>query len=183
MAASAEGPDRQHGLQFSMFAAPSTGAVRWRLLGGNNRDLGRGCLDYPDAATCLAGLRATLTDLALLEPAMLRAEHGRWVWRLRKAGEDVVVSGHPFDRKLRCVEACDRFLRLSPSAEIHDDAVVMSRGGHAFRPRSYVAVDLTVGPRSPRVNADSALGPPRWAGLPTGRSSQGSAAALEEEVR
>ena len=96
MAASADLPDRHHGLYFHLYSSPSSGGVRWRLLGANNRELGRSCLAYPDVDLCRAGLATTLLELPSLVPAVMRVDHSHWGWRLRSDSRDVVGSGHAF---------------------------------------------------------------------------------------
>src|SRR5215475_13074445 len=105
--------DRYHGLHFHLYSSPTSGGVRWRLLGGNNRELGRGLLAYENAEACRAGLAQTITDLPTLVPAVMRVDHSHWGWRLRAGTLDVVGSGHPFDRRPRCEEACARFVELA----------------------------------------------------------------------
>ena len=50
-----------------------------------------------------------------LVPAVMRVDHSHWGWRLRADSRDVVGSGHAFDRRPRCEEACVRF--VEPGAE------------------------------------------------------------------
>jgi hypothetical protein len=127
-------PDRHHGLHFHLYSSPTSGGVRWRLLGGNNRELGRGMLAYEDAESCRAGLVQTLVQLSSLVPAVTRVDHSHWGWRLRAGTLDVVGSGHPFDRRPRCEEACARFVELAPRASVRDALTVMRYGSRSMRP-------------------------------------------------
>jgi hypothetical protein len=127
-------PDRHHGLHFHLYSSPTSGGVRWRLLGGNNRELGRGMLAYPDVDACRAGLARTVAELASLVPAVMRVDHSHWGWRLRADAVDVVGSGHPFDRRPRCEEACARFVELAPHASVRDALTVMPYGSRSMRP-------------------------------------------------
>jgi hypothetical protein len=127
-------PDRHHGLHFHLYSSPTSGGVRWRLLGGNNRELGRGMLAYPDAEACRAGLAKTIAELDKLVAAVMRVDHSHWGWRLRAGTLDVVGSGHPFDRRPRCEEACARFVELAPRASVRDALTVMPYGSRNMRP-------------------------------------------------
>ncbi len=171
MAASADLPDRYHGLHFHLYSSPSSGGVRWRLLGGNNRELGRSCLAYPDVELCRAGLARTLLELPTLVPAVMRVDHSHWGWRLRADTLDVVGSGHAFDRRPRCEEACARFVELAPHASVRDALTVMPWGSRSMRPSVLRSSPLEpVGgvddQRWPDVHPDSAVPQPRFDVLP-----------------
>ena len=120
--------DRHHGLQFHLYSSPTSGGVRWRLLAGNNRELGRGLTAYPDVEACRAGLERTLLELPSLVPAVMRVDHCHWGWLLRAGVLDVVGSGHPYDRRPRCEEACARFASLASEASVRDAVTVMPYG-------------------------------------------------------
>ena len=185
MAASAEAPDRYHGLHFHLYSSPSSGGVRWRLLGGNNRELGRGSLAYPDADLCREGLAKTLLDLPTLVPAVMRVDHSHWGWRLRADAVDIVGSGHAFDRRPRCEEACARFVELAPHASVRDALTVMPWGGRSMRPSVLRASPLgsVGGPddhRWPDVHPDSAVAPSGFDVLPAPRRSGVSLQGLQD---
>jgi hypothetical protein len=50
-------------IRFQLYALGRDGSVNWRLLGGNNRDLGRGVDPYPDAESCRLGIKNLLARL------------------------------------------------------------------------------------------------------------------------
>ena len=126
--------DRYQGLRFHLYWTPTSGGVRWRLLSGNNRELGRGLLAYPTAEACRAGLARTLLELPSLVPAVMRVDHCHWGWWLRAGILDVVGSGHPYDRRPRCEEACARFATLAPDASVRDAVTVMPYRRRSMRP-------------------------------------------------
>jgi len=119
---------------FHMYSSATAGWVRWRLLGGNNRELGRGLLEYQDTDQCRTGLAQVLVELLYMVPAVVRVERRLWEWRLRVAGIDVVGSGHPFDRRPRCEEACARFVALATGAAICDVLTVIRFDSRTRRP-------------------------------------------------
>jgi hypothetical protein len=182
---------RYHGLHFHLYSSPTSGGVRWRLLGGNNRELGRGMLAYEDAEACRVGLARTLTELPTLVPAVMRVDHSHWGWRLRAGSLDVVGSGHPFDRRPRCEEACARFVELAPHASVRDVLTVMPYGSRSMRPSVLrpSVLDPVGGVddhRWPGVHADAPVPPPVSVVLPvTGRPAlveSRSGLAGDEEV-
>jgi uncharacterized protein YegP (UPF0339 family) len=112
---------------FQLFSGEGAAAVRWRLLSGNNRDMGRGVLVYRDPESCRSGIREVLDRLDELEPVLVpEPNNNTWRWFLRYKGEPVVASGHPYDRKVRCKEGHSQFMRHAPSAQIRDGVVASS---------------------------------------------------------
>jgi hypothetical protein len=101
-------------------AAPATrrvGQVTWRLLGANNRELGRSARSFADQADCWAAierLKAQLTNaeprLAILDP------RGSWGWQLLLDGEEQAVSARLFSRLRECRYSLDQFLDKVPAA-------------------------------------------------------------------
>lgn len=75
----------------------------WRLLGGNNRELGRAPAVHAGEAECLAGveaLRERLADAAL--GMVADADHLSWRWRLTHDGQVLAVSGRSYQRHREC---------------------------------------------------------------------------------
>jgi len=175
--------DRLAGLHFHLYSGPPSGGVRWRLLGGNNRELGRGALVYADAHTCRAGLERTIAELAAYDAAVVRIDRSRWGWRLRQDGLDVVGSGHAFDRRPRCEEACLRFLRLAPIAPVRDSLTVMPWTGRSMRPSVLHHVGGPDDHRWPDVHPDSPGRPSGFDVLPPPRRGGVSLQGLPEGWR
>jgi hypothetical protein len=120
-----------HGLHVQIYARGSLAPLRWRLVGGNNRDLGRGTTDFPDEESCLVGIKEVVKNLEHLVPGLVRATGNRWSWRLSLAAEVVVVSGHSFDRRRRCEDGWVRFVELMPTAEVREGVSYLFAGGAA----------------------------------------------------
>jgi hypothetical protein len=177
MDTAADLPHSYQGLHFHLYSSPTSGGVRWRLLGGNNRELGRGLLAYPDAEQCRAGLARTILELPSLVPAVMRVDHSHWGWRLRSGSLEIVGSGHPFDRRPRCEEACTRFVEMAPHASVRDVLTVMPYGSRSMRPSVLRSLPATVvgGPddqRWPDVHADSVAALPDSGVLPSQRREE-----------
>ena len=126
-------PQRYQGPHVHLYSSQTSGEVRWRLLGGDNRELGRGLLAYRDVEECRTGLARTILELPSLVPAVMRVDHRHWGWRLRSGSLDVVGSGHPFDRRPRCEEACARFVQMAPHAVVRDGLTVMPYGSRSTK--------------------------------------------------
>ena len=136
MAASGDGDlvalSRVGELHFQVYAGLRGQSVRWRLLSGNNRDAGRGVESFPDVESCIVSIQEMLEHVDVLEPAIVPAADGRgWRWRLSLLGVPVVAAPHAFDRRVRCTEACARFVQLAPQAHIRAELVRLVSDGSA----------------------------------------------------
>jgi hypothetical protein len=125
MVASAERQPGTAGLQVRMYSVSAIGGVRWRLLGGNNRELGRGALEYPDGETCRVDVVRILHEAKALDAVVLRADPSRWTWRLRRDGVDVVMAAHAFHRRSQCGDAMARFVELAHTATVTATVTVL----------------------------------------------------------
>jgi hypothetical protein len=94
--------------------------VTWRLLSGNNRDLGRATSGFPDVMSCLATVRRLqlLIDRAVATP--VRAGRVAWTWRARLDGVEVAVSSRTYQRRVQAESACAVFLALAHTATVTD---------------------------------------------------------------
>lgn len=118
-----------------LYASRPAGPVRWRLLGANHRDLGRGAHDFMNGAQCLEAVQMLARRLDQAAPSLSRAADGRWTWRLVLDGGVVARSSHGFDRRLRCSDAVRRFIRLTAVAQLRPEVVVLEHGGPVALPR------------------------------------------------
>ena len=123
------GVARRPGLYFQLYVQGSKGPVRWRLLSGNRRDMGRGAVGFADEESCRAAIKDMLAHLEQLQPSLLPSDGHRWDFRLSYQGQLVVVSGHGFDRRNRCEQAARRFIELASDAEIRRGVTVLSTPG------------------------------------------------------
>jgi uncharacterized protein YegP (UPF0339 family) len=105
---------------------PAAGGVGWRLLGTNNRELGRSSRSYTDAEAALAAV-AELRDLVQEAEAHIvhDASTGSWLWQLvDAAGAVVATSGRGFRHARECRYNLDQFREAAPSAPAQDAGVV-----------------------------------------------------------
>jgi hypothetical protein len=113
-----------------LFARSASSPVRWRLLGGNNRDIGRGALEYIDTEACLLGIKEVIYRLPELDAVVKRAPRNLWTWQLELRGVAVVLSAHTYDRRIRTHHAQLQFLESAPDAAI--SPVVMISGSRRW---------------------------------------------------
>jgi hypothetical protein len=97
------------------------GGVGWRLLGSNNRELGRSSLAYPDAEAALEAV-SVVRRLAASGEAHIVHDRvtGLWIWQLKDAGELVANSGRGFRHERECRYNLEQFRSSAPSAPASD---------------------------------------------------------------
>ena len=94
-----------------------SGGVGWRLLGANNRELGRSAAVYVDAEAALESL-SRLRNLTGVAHIVQQPQTGLWAWRLQD--EDVLVahSGRGFRRERECRYNLEQFRDAVASAPV-----------------------------------------------------------------
>jgi hypothetical protein len=93
--------------------------ITWRLLSGNNRDLGRAAAPYPDAASCLAAVRDLQHSLAASVASVASPDgRARWTWRISVDARDVAVSSRQYQRRVQAEAACASFVALAAEASV-----------------------------------------------------------------
>jgi hypothetical protein len=87
----------------------------WRLLGGNNRDLGRSARLFPDVPECLASVGVVRQRAGELAPVMSAdPDTGMWLWRLELDGVAVAVAARPYFRQREGQYSLGQFLAALP---------------------------------------------------------------------
>jgi uncharacterized protein YegP (UPF0339 family) len=99
--------------------APESRSAAWRLLGGNNRELGRSQAVHTDEAACRAAIQLFRADLDQASPLLSRdAQEGTWTWRLSATrGRTLACSGRAYARERECRYALGAFLASAPTAD------------------------------------------------------------------
>lgn len=92
--------------------------IRWRMLSGNNREIGRGVDSYPDVESARIGVKELQTLLDALEAGVRRNTSNEWMWHLSLDGRLVAVSGHGFNRLIRCEQGLTQFQATIRVAEV-----------------------------------------------------------------
>ena len=96
---------------------PVAGGVGWRLLGSNNRELGRSSVAFNDAETALAAIQR-LRALAASGDAHIVHDpaSGHWAWHLDDEGSWIANSGRGFRHERECRYNLEQFRAAAPSA-------------------------------------------------------------------
>jgi hypothetical protein len=108
--------------------------VTWRLLSGNNRDLGRAAAPAADAEACLAALDRLRAALA--SPAVVVSSpdgRSRWTWRISVDEVDAAVSSRVYQRRVQAEAACAVFLSLAAGAPVAVGVIRLVGSGRAAR--------------------------------------------------
>src|SRR5215467_5183199 len=98
----------------------------WRLMGANNRELGRSALSYPSYPGARRAVRYLqqhanrLVRTTVIDPAT-----GRWGWRLDLDDKAVAVSGRWYERDHDSRLGMDKFVDLIPDAELAEGVVTL----------------------------------------------------------
>ncbi|MFI1394974.1 hypothetical protein [Streptomyces sp. NPDC020681] len=116
-------------------------SVGWRLVGPNNRELGRSAEAFGSLAECqaaVARLREQVADARVL--LSMPEAAASWTWRVELEGQVVAVAGRPYLRQRECQYNLGQFLAAVPVAQLAE--------GVPHRPRMRGA--LLRGPAQPR---------------------------------
>jgi hypothetical protein len=101
----------------------------WRMLGGNNRELGRGATVHSTEVGCLAAMSRAQVDAARSTSFIGLQATGLWWWQLELGGAPVAVAGRSYRRQRECRYNLDQFLLTWSSAVVPapSDRVVEDR--------------------------------------------------------
>jgi hypothetical protein len=105
---------------------PDSGWYVWRLIGANNRELGRSApsfVSYDVARRAAGQLKRNIERL--VEHVTTDPATGRWGWLLELDGVAVAVSGRWYERELHARLGAAKFFSLAPGAELADGVVTL----------------------------------------------------------
>lgn len=96
--------------------------LSWRLLGRNNRELGRAGTTWerqPDAVAAVSLMRAELAELSTFHAC---APDGLWHWRLGTSSAISARSARGYQRQRECVYSHQQFVTAAAVADLslHD---------------------------------------------------------------
>lgn len=90
----------------------------WRLLGANNRHIGRSEDTFQDVPACRAAIEQLQQRLDQGKATIGTVGHGQlWCWRLELDGRTVASSARAYRRQRECQYNLARFLAGARSAE------------------------------------------------------------------
>lgn len=97
------------------------GGVAWRLLGPNNRELGRAARVYPDAESAHDAISRLRHLVATARVHVVhRDSPGQWAWTLDDEDGPIAVSGRGFRHERECRQNLDHFREAAPTAATSD---------------------------------------------------------------
>jgi hypothetical protein len=111
------------GAHFQIYGLSLSSPLRWRLLSGNNRDIGRGFAEFPTLASCHKAIERLRRDVYELEVVLKRTGH-EWTWQLLDTDTPVVIAGHNYDRKIRCERALQQFVERAVGAPVNTNVML-----------------------------------------------------------
>ena len=113
----------------AVVAAAQYDHVAWRLLGANNRELGRSPVWYPDLDSCREAVWALKREIGGVTSAItaVALPGGAWSWRMAANGRPVAVAGRPYHRHRECAYNLSHFVAAVPTAQISDEPCVAAR--------------------------------------------------------
>lgn len=90
--------------------------IGWRLVGRNNRELGRGAASFEAYEPCRAAVLAL--QRASLEAAIAPDDVSRWRWTLLVDDRPAAMCGRAYLRRVECEYGLDQFLAHVPLAAV-----------------------------------------------------------------
>ena len=102
---------------FAVLNRPDGEWFSWRLLSGNNRELGRGASAYETEIGCLAAITRVQTRSDVTSSSIGARSSGQWWWQLELDGERIAVAGRVYQRQRECRYNLDQFLIALPEAQ------------------------------------------------------------------
>lgn len=128
-----------HSAHFQLYGTSMAAPVRWRLLSGNNRDIGRGTLQFDSIESCLASIAHLQRSVGELRVVWRRIGH-QWTWQLDDVDGTVAVAGMAYDRRIRCEQSLAQFRSCVPVAPVREQVMYSdSRRWAAARPARIVS--------------------------------------------
>lgn len=93
--------------------------VGWRLVGANNRELGRSAEVFAGLAECQAAVTRLREKAAGARVLLTMPDAaGSWTWRLEIEGRAVAVAGRRYLRHRECQYNLSQFLAAVPVAQL-----------------------------------------------------------------
>jgi hypothetical protein len=101
-----------------LFSTAVDAPVRWRLLSGNNRDMGRGLELFGDVAAAELAIKELQSNADELVAKVRRVEPSQWIFEICWGELTAAVAGHGFDRLVRCQQGMEQFLANFATAPV-----------------------------------------------------------------
>jgi hypothetical protein len=102
----------------------------WRLVGANNRELGRMPLPVLPGQTCCGAVAQLLDGLNRAVPRVkLAGPATSWTWALEIDSAAAAVSGRAYLRQRECQYSLDHFLKAAADAVFNDAHCLLAGSG------------------------------------------------------
>jgi hypothetical protein len=100
----------------------ASASIAWRLVGANNRELGRSARTYPDVATCREAVAFLRENIGEGDSLLANAtDSGLWIWRLNIGERWMAVAGRSYLRRRECQYNLAQFVAEAPTAMFPPD--------------------------------------------------------------
>ena len=113
-------------IDVSLSSADGSTTVGWRLLGGNNRELGRSAQVH-SSQTILEEIDRVQAAADRLSIVVSKSQTGKWYWAASGDGRRLALSARTYGRQRECRYNAEQFLRALPIAAPPRDRAVDAR--------------------------------------------------------
>lgn len=96
----------------------SAALVGWRMIGGNNRELGRGARPIGSVAEAYRAIHDAKLAFSRPEVRMMLDPVAGWSWHISLDGERVAVSSRGYQRQRECEYGVEKFREHFPTAQL-----------------------------------------------------------------
>ena len=112
------------------------GLVGWRVLGANNRELGRSAAPFWRADEAYQAVYEAQASLARTVTRLWADDLGQWFWNITLDDDQVAVSSRGYRRQRECIYSIEQFREHFPTARVVQSHVLRpapkSRGSLIF---------------------------------------------------
>ena len=97
----------------------------WRMLGGNNRELGRGASVHATEQKCLAEMTRVQAESGRSVSFVGLQPSGLWSWQLELDGTPIAVAGRSYRRQRECRYNLEQFMLIWAAAVVPSPTQLM----------------------------------------------------------
>jgi len=94
------------------------GLVGWRVLGANNRELGRSAGPFGRADEAYQAVHEAQTVLERTVTRFWADDLGEWFWNISLDGDQLAVSSRGYRRQRECIYSIEQFREHFPTARV-----------------------------------------------------------------
>jgi hypothetical protein len=95
----------------------ASASIAWRLVGANNRELGRSSRTYADVDACREAVAFLREHIDAADSLVANAsDTGLWLWRLNIGEQWMAVAGRSYLRRRECLYNLAQFVAEVPTA-------------------------------------------------------------------